>query len=629
MRRRVIAIVGAAGLLIAGGAIVLSAPADAAVAGLVRVDQVGYLPTDTKVAYLMAPATVTGAKFAVVDSTGATVLSGSVSGTSRGSWNTKYPKVYPITFSGLTTKGTYKIKVTGGATATSPSFRVASKTTIYRKLVADGLLFFQVQRDGPDVIPGALNRKPSHLNDASASVYAIPHFESSDSDVITESDLKKIGGPVNALGGWFDAGDYLKFTHTTAYGDIVLYAAERALGTAAPSTLDTEAHFGTRWLNQMWDQSTRTLYFQVGVGGGNTSGSFTGDHDLWRLPEKDDGDTARADRYSAAHRPVFRAASPGSKISPNLVGRVSAAFALAAQVDAAANPTRAASEYQAASSLYAMANLSPGQLTTALPFAFYPEDTWRDDMELGAAEIALAAQKLGRSASSYLTDAANFAKGYIANDKGDTLNLYDTSALAHADLIKAMAAAGNPTLAVSKATLVADLKRQVQTGATRATSDIFHAGGVYSDFDVDSHTFGLLATEALYKQASGDASFDGFATQQRDWLFGANAWGASFMVGEGSASPKCMQHQVSNLAHGSAVGAVVNGPNDPSQFEGGLGSYQDGMVKCPSDGSDAYKVFSGHNSRYVDDVRSWQTAEPALDMTGSAILGAALQQVRP
>jgi endoglucanase len=90
-----------------------------------------------------------------------------------------------------------------------------------------------------------------------------------------------------------------------------------------------------------------------------------------------------------------------------------------------------------------------------------------------------------------------------------------------------------------------------------------------------------------------------------------------------------MQHQVSNLAHGSAVGAVVNGPNDPSQFEGGLGSYQDGMVKCPSDGSDAYKVFSGHNSRYVDDVRSWQTAEPALDMTGSAILGAALQQVRP
>jgi endoglucanase len=32
------------------------------------------------------------------------------------------------------------------------------------------------------------------------------------------------------------------------------------------------------------------------------------------------------------------------------------------------------------------------------------------------------------------------------------------------------------------------------------------------------------------------------------------------------------------------------------------------------------------DSRFVDDVRSWQTDEPALDMTGSAILGLALQR---
>jgi endoglucanase len=87
-----------------------------------------------------------------------------------------------------------------------------------------------------------------------------------------------------------------------------------------------------------------------------------------------------------------------------------------------------------------------------------------------------------------------------------------------------------------------------------------------------------------------------------------------------------MQHQVSNLAGTSAVGAVVNGPNDPAQFEGGLGDYQDGMAVCPPGGTDRYAAFTGHGSRYVDDVRSWQTAEPALDMTGSAILGLALQQ---
>ena len=187
-------------------------------------------------------------------------------------------------------------------------------------------------------------------------------------------------------------------------------------------------------------------------------------------------------------------------------------------------------------------------------------------------------------------------------------------------------AAGNPNVGISRAALVADLKRQVKTGADRAAKDIFHAGGIYNDFDVDSHTFGLLTTQALYKKASGDGSFDNFATQQRDWLFGGNAWGVSFMVGEGSNFPQCMQHQVDNIAPGRAVGAVVNGPNNVSNFEGGLGDYQDGMVKCPKGGADPYNQFSTVDSRFVDDVRSWQTDEPALDMTGSAILGLALQR---
>ena len=41
--------------------------------------------------------------------------------------------------------------------------------------------------------------------------------------------------------------------------------------------------------------------------------------------------------------------------------------------------------------------------------------------------------------------------------------------------------------------------------------------------------------------------------------------------------------------------------------------------------SDPFRPFNGHGSRYVDDVRSWQTDEPALDMTGAAILASATQ----
>ncbi|GAA1976393.1 glycoside hydrolase family 9 protein [Catenulispora subtropica] len=628
------AVVGLAGLTV-GTATVLSQPAQAATAGLVRVDQAGFGTGEVKQAYLMTGAAVSGATFSVVDSSGATVLTGKVGAASLGKWNAAYPDVYPITFTSLKTPGTYHIKVAGNASATSPSFKITSTDALYGKLVADGVTFFQTQRDGSDVIAGSLKRQPSHLHDASATVYAWPRFASGDSDTITSSDLTKSGGPVDVSGGWFDAGDYLKFTNNEAFGAITLFAAQRALGSAAPPSLATEAHFGESWLDKAWDEKTKTLVLQVGIGSGNSAGTFYGDHDLWRLPQKDDGDTAKADRYAAAHRPVFLAAGPGGRISPNLAGRVAAAFALAAQIDASGNPKQAAAEYQAAASVYALADTDtpPSPLTTALPNSYYPEAIWHDAMELGATELALAAQKLGHSPATYLSQAATYAKDYIASDAGDTFNLYDNSALAHADLIKAMAAAGDPSgLAVTPAVLTADLKRQVQSAAAKAKADIFHAGGDYTNFDVNAHTFGFLTTQALYRQASGDRSFDAFATEQRDWLLGGNPWGVAFMVGEGSTFPHCLQHQVANLA-GSLdgtgavpTGAVMNGPNNPDNFAGGLGDFQDGMKKCPANGADPYNAFTGHTSRFADDVRSWQTDEPALDMTGSAVLGAAMQE---
>jgi endoglucanase len=602
-------------------------PAFAATTGLIRVDQGGYAPAEVKQAYLMTTAAVKGERFAVLDPAGRTVLTGAVGAISRGAWNGTYRDVYPIDLSALRTSGTYRIRVTGPAAATSPAFPVRSAGHLYGQLVRDGITFYQTQRDGRDVIKGALDRKPAHLNDAHASVYATPTFVTD--DIIAEGDLTRLGGSVDVTGGWFDAGDYLKFSHSTAYGAIDLLAARRALGRSAPPALGAEARHGIDWLDKMWDQRTKTLYLQVGIGSGNEDGTFLGDHDLWRLPEQDDADTDPADRYAAAHRPVFEAAAPGHKISPNLAGRVAAAFALAAQQDP---PARALAELRAASSLYAQADIKnvPDPLVTALPNAFYPEDTWHDDMELAATEIALAHQRLHvPGAASYVRAAATFAQGYLATETGDTFNLYDVSALAHTDLIAAM---GRTTgLPVSHAQLVADLRRQVRTGADRATTDAFRAGGIYTDFDVDSHTFGLIATEAMYRSVSGDRAYDAYATAQRDWLLGANAWGTSFMVGEGSTFPNCTQHQVANLrgstdgSHPVLTGAVVNGPNDPSLFADGLGDYQDGMVVCPADGSDSFAAFNGHGSQFVDDVRAWQTDEPALDMTGTAIIGAALQ----
>jgi endoglucanase len=601
-----------------------------AVPGQVRVNQHGYLAGEPKQARLMTRAKVHDATFSVIDDSDMVVLTGQVPHRSTGSWSARYPAVYRLDLDGLHTEGRYRIEVTGDAQARSPWFSVTSSSEVFGALLRAGVAFDQNQRDGADVISGPLDRQPSHLNDAEAHLYRWPRMERG-SDLILDRRLHRIGGPVDVAGGWFDAGDYLKFTHSTAYNDVLLFSSARMLGDRTPPELLAEARHGLRWLSKMWRAQHGNLLIQVGIGSGNRAGTFLGDHDLWRLPEADDGDHRHADRF-VSHRPVFRAAAPGDRISPNLVGRVSAAFALAAQQDAGTDPARAAAELDQAELLYARAATRnpPRPLVTALPHAFYPESSWRDDMELGAAEIARAAHALGKPAHRYLRDAAQWAHGVQRHPGTDTLNLYDTSALADASLVDALRMIPHRHLAVNAKDLLAHMAGQIDRGRRHARHDPFGAAESVAEFDANSHTFGLIATVALYDRLTDSRRYREFASLERTWLLGGDPWGVTAMVGIGDRFPLCMQHQVANLSgslDGSPpldVGAVVNGPNGRGNFEGGLGGFQDGMRHCTA-ASRHLQRYDGHGGRYVDDVRAWQTDEPALDMTGAAILAAAAE----
>jgi hypothetical protein len=594
---------------IAVAVLLLALPAGADARAFIRVDQLGYAPAEHKVAFLLAPHAHPHAPFRVL--AGDKVVLRGHAGRSRGRWNRRFRAVQPLDLSALRAPGTYRLRVAG---ATSPRFRVGDDLMLPR--VGETVQFFQAQRDGADVIAGQLHRRPAHLNDRAASIYAPPPYDGPDSDVILGRSLRRIGGPVDAEGGWMDAGDFVKFTHTTAYATALLLVARRELGADAPATLEPEARFGLAWLDKAW-QDDGSMLLQVGIGSGNKRGTFFGDHDLWRLPEKDDALQGAANRY-ISHRPVFRANAPGTPLPPNLAGRVSAAFALAAQLDAGVAPARAQHELATAAQIYAAAKTDHVQVVTALPHAFYPESSWHDDLELGGAELALAAQALGDPRAATWIDAAM----KWAEPGEDTLNLYDVSALAHAELVRALRAAGS----LGETPLLADLRRQLARAARHAAKDPFRAAATYDDFDAAPHTFGLVAEAALYTRLTGDKRFGAFATSQRDWALGANAWGASLMIGVGRNDPRCPQHVVANL-NGTAtrrlVGAVVNGPNDRTLFTGGLGEFFDEGRTCPR-GRDRYRAFTGHGSRYVDDVRAWQTVEPAIDFTAAAALAFAL-----
>ena len=185
--------------------------------------------------------------------------------------------------------------------------------------------FYRAHRDGAHVDPSLLDRQPGHLNDRTASVYAMPHY---DADDVLLRDLVKIGGPVNAEGGWFDAGDYVKFVGTTSFAEsLMLLALRDHPSVVAGSRMRAEAKHGLAWLLKMWDDRRRILYFQVGIGSGNDS--IAGDHDVWRLPQEDDGvtcgvltGTCRTVPYSEPGRPGFAPPTVAGQVPERRLGTV-------------------------------------------------------------------------------------------------------------------------------------------------------------------------------------------------------------------------------------------------------------------------------------------------------------------
>jgi endoglucanase len=604
--------------------------APAAGAAFVRVNQVGYPAEGSKRAYLMSTDAETGATFAV-RSGGATVFSGSV-GSDLGGWSNTFKHVYALDFDAVGA-GTYTIEVSGPLAATSPAFAVAARSSVYTSALANTLSFYQNERDGRDYIPSALRTAPAHLNDETAMTYLTPHANSAGS---FSGDLTPLGVQIDASGGWWDAGDYLKFVQTTSYTDALLLLGVRDFpAQMGSSQWADEARFGAEWLMKMWDDSTQTLYYQVGIGSGNSK--TRGDHDIWRLPQDDDtwGGSDPVFRY-IRNRPVFRAGPPGSPVSPNLAGRDAAAFALCYQVFRTTDPVFANSCLLAAEHIFDQADTNPGQLLTVIPFSFYPEDEWRDDLELGAVELyrALAAAPPPAGLphadpAFYLGKAAEWANAYISgpNDAADTLNLYDVSGLAHAELHRAIDQAGNPPgLAVTQSALLADLKKQLDGALAQAATDPFGFGFPWATWDTTSHGAGLSVLASEYDDLTGMATYADVAGRWLGNILGANAWGTSLIIGDGTTFPHCPQHQVANIA-GSLdgtppilAGGVVEGPNG-TLFRGSLTN----MRPCPPDGSDAFAAFNGGGAKYRDNVESFSTVEPAIDLSASSPLAFAWQ----
>ncbi len=686
----------------------------------IRVSQVGYESGKAPFrAYLMSADPVTALTLNVLNSNGAVVYSGSV-GALLGKWSHSKTISYNVYALDFVVPGgeLYTISLPGRKIV-SPSFAVDTPNALYSGLLLNTLFFYETERDGADFIHNALRTAPGHVNDESAHIYETPPLDSNDFIDNQPPAPPMISAKLqnrDTSGGWWDAGDYMKYVETASYTVALMqigvrdfpdqmgpqsptnppeppgsisFSGSSGVGAPISSDFSEEADFGVRWLMKMWDENTRTLYYQVdnsqdwdyyGEGNptsaaGNCGGTYgtpyclITEYDIWTLPQAADnfqqlGDPEPCDPYTTfyiCYRPVYPAGLAGSAISPNLAGRLAADFALCYQLQRQRNPTLANECLRNGETIFALADLSypdpapavgsgtcTNCLLTIAPFDGYPETVWEDDMELGATELYFAlrsadnTQNLPSNLIStdpiyYLRRAAQFAANYITNiyDAGytDTLNLYDVSGLAHFELYRALLSAGDvDNVAVSKDRIRQQFLRQVDDAITRANTDAWEFGYNWSYGDTTSHGGGLSVMASEAYSLTQQEKYDTYSQRWLANILGANAWGSSFIVGDGSTFPNCIQHQVANLAGaldgtsgGTPVlwGAAVEGP--ASYATSGV---VEGMILCPANGVDTFRKFNGNDGSfnasqtaiYRDNMQSYSTTEPAIDLTSTSFL---------
>jgi endoglucanase len=423
-------------------ALLLTVPLAWAESVYVRVSQVGYETGKGPFrAYLMSKAGVSSTSFDVVNSAGATVVTAPI-GAMLGTWSNSSNLTYNIYALDFTVPGgdTYTISIPGHPDATSPVFAVSAPALLYPGLLLNTKFFYETERDGPNYIPNALRSAPGHINDQQATVYQTPPLNSDDLITTTGTPLTSTGKMIDASGGWWDAGDYMKYVETISYTvalqEIGIRDFPNQMGPGAPknppappasisysgnaagapssSDFSDEAEFGIHFLMKMWDDNSRTLYYQVANSQDWLNFSYLSDYDIWRLPQADDNwDGCSADATFICHRPVFVAGPADSPISPNLAGRLAADFAVCYQLNRTAQPALANQCLKNAEDIFALADTSfsepapsvnggtctLGCLLTIIPFDGYPETVWSDDMELGATELYLALQCAGAPAN--------------------------------------------------------------------------------------------------------------------------------------------------------------------------------------------------------------------------------------
>jgi len=365
---------------------------------------------------------------------------------------------------------------------------------------------------------------------------------------------------VNLTGGYYDAGDHVKFGFPLASAMTMLGwgVVEYRNGYQASGQLD-EALSAIKWgtdyiLKAHVTQQNKTKEFWIQVGDGNT------DHSYWGKPEN-----------MTMARPAFKidAQKPGSDVA----GESAAALAAASMIFSPSDPGYASLLLQNAKQLFEFADTYRGKYSDSVPEAgqFYNSYSgYSDELVWSAIWLYKATGE-----SSYLTKAENYYQSLIGG-LGDWTQDWDNKAYGATVLLA-------ETTKKSQYRTAAENWLNYWTipgsGVTYTNGGLAWRGG-WGSLRLAANT---AFVAGVYSDKVNDYSdrYSNFSKKQIDYILGDNPNKFSYMVGFGDKYPLRPHHRAS---HGGSwatfdssdpnlnilYGALVGGPKSANDYD-----YQD------------------------------------------------------
>ncbi|HCL03634.1 MAG TPA: endoglucanase, partial [Lachnoclostridium phytofermentans] len=397
---------------------------------------------------------------------------------------------------------------------------------------------------------------------------------------------------VDLTGGWYDAGDHVKFNLPLAYTVTMLawavYEEEATLSKAGQlNYLLDEIKWSSDYLIKCHPQAN-VFYYQVG--NGNT------DHSWWGPAE------------------VMQMARPSYKVDLNnpgstVVGEAAAALAATALVYKTKDPTYSATCLRHAKELYNFAETTKSDAGYTAASGFYTSYSgFYDELSWAATWIYLASGE-----ATYLDKAESYVSKWGTEPQSSTLSykwaqnwddvhygaalllaritnkaIYKNNIEMHLDYWST-GYNGNRITYTSKGLAWLD-----SWGALRYATTTAFLASVYADWSGCS--------------AGKVSTYNAFAKQQVDYALGSA--GRSFVVGYGVNPPTRPHHRT---AHGSwadsqtepnyhrhtIYGALVGGPGSNDSYEDNINNYVNNEIACDYNAgfvgalAKVYKTYGG------------------------------------